>query len=89
MHDLDLAILDLVQAVHTGWLDIASSIVGLFGQTEVTLGIALGVAVARWRRDPRDAVVPLFIVLTIVAVVIFGLGFAYFHRSKDDFEEVL
>jgi membrane-associated phospholipid phosphatase len=67
VHDLDLAILDLVQSVHAGWLDVASSVVGLFGQTEVTLGIALGLAVARWRRDPRDALVPLFIVLTILA----------------------
>lgn len=67
MHDLDLAILDLVQSVHAGWLDVAASVVGIFGQTEVTVGIALGITVARWRRDRLGAVVPLFIVLTIVA----------------------
>jgi membrane-associated phospholipid phosphatase len=37
----------------------------LFGLTEITVGIALGLAVARARRSRRDALVPLFIVAVI------------------------
>lgn len=43
-----------------------SSFVGLFGQAEITVAIALGIAVARWRHRRRDAIVPLFILLTIL-----------------------
>lgn len=56
-----------MQSIHAGWLDVLASAVGLFGQAEVTLGIALGIAVARyWRtRDVASAAIPLFIVATI------------------------
>jgi undecaprenyl-diphosphatase len=37
----------------------------LFGLTEVTVGIAVGLAVARARRSPRDAFIPLLIVAVI------------------------
>jgi undecaprenyl-diphosphatase len=37
----------------------------LFGLTEITVGIALGLAVARARRSPRDAIVPFFIFAVI------------------------
>lgn len=43
-----------------------SSFVGLFGQAEIAVAIALGMAVARWRHGRRDAIVPLFIVVTIL-----------------------
>lgn len=62
---IDRAALDAAQAVATPWLDLAGSVVGLFGQAEVTAGIALGLAFARFRRDPGDALVPLLIVVTV------------------------
>lgn len=68
---IDLAALDLAQAVHAPWLDLVGSVVGLFGQAEVTAGIALGLAVARMRAHPRDAFIPLFIVLTVVIEAVF------------------
>jgi undecaprenyl-diphosphatase len=45
---------------------VLASVVGLFGQAEVTAGIALGLAIARWRAGRRDAVVPLLIAVTVV-----------------------
>ena len=56
----------MAQAFAAPWLDLLGSVAGLFGQAEVTAGIALGLAVARFRRDPRDALVPLLIVVTVV-----------------------
>jgi undecaprenyl-diphosphatase len=37
----------------------------LFGQAEVSVALAFGLAVARARRSPRDGLIPLFIVATI------------------------
>lgn len=48
------------------WLDVVSSIIGLFGQAEVTGGVALGIAVARFRRSPRAALVPLAIAAVVL-----------------------
>lgn len=62
-----------MQSVHAPWLDVLASVVGLFGQAEVTLGIALGLAVARWRHDPRGAIVPLFIVAVIAVEAVLKL----------------
>ncbi len=67
LHEIDRAALDATQSVRSPALDLAASLVGILGQSEVTLGIALGLAVARFRRYPREALVPLFIVLTIAA----------------------
>ncbi|HUQ41327.1 MAG TPA: phosphatase PAP2 family protein [Candidatus Limnocylindrales bacterium] len=48
-------------------LDAIGSIIGLFGQAEVTVGVASGLAVARARRDGwQSGVVPLLIVVTIL-----------------------
>lgn len=58
--------LDLAQSVHAPWLDVAGSLVGLFGQAEVTGGIALGIAVARWWRRRDDWWVPLAIAVTVL-----------------------
>lgn len=55
-----------MQSVHAPWLDVVASFVGLFGQAEIAVAIAIGVAVARWRHGRRDAIVPLFIVVTIL-----------------------
>ena len=58
-------------------LDLVGSAIGLFGTTEVTFGLALGLAVARaWRRQ-RDAIVPLFIALTVVAEAVLKLAVAH------------
>jgi len=61
LRQIDRATLDLVQSVRAPWLDLFSSLVGIFGQAEVTGGIALGLAVARLRHRLRDAWVPLSI----------------------------
>lgn len=61
LRQIDRATLDLVQSVSAPWLDLFSSLVGIFGQAEVTGGIALGLAVARLRHRLRDAWVPLLI----------------------------
>ncbi len=63
---VDDATLDALQSVHVGPLDVFASVVGLLGQAEVTAGIALGIAVARFRSYPREAIVPLFIVVIVV-----------------------
>ena len=65
--DIDHAALDLAQTVPGSPLDVLSSLLGLAGGAEITAGIALGVAVARFRRSPRDALVPLFIAATVLA----------------------
>ncbi len=61
LRQLDRSLVDLVQSVRAPWLDLLASAVGLFGQAEVTGGIALGLAVARLRRGRPDAWVPLLI----------------------------
>src|SRR6266850_3115833 len=64
--EIDRAALDVAQAVHPPVLDVFASLVGIFGRGEVTIGIALGLAVARWRTSPRAALIPLFIAATIL-----------------------
>lgn len=68
LRGLDRAALDALQSVGASWLDLLASLIGLFGQAEVTAGIALGLAVARYRRTRslRDASIPLFIVVTVI-----------------------
>jgi membrane-associated phospholipid phosphatase len=63
---IDATAFDAAQSVRVGALDLLSSIVNLFGQSEVTAGIALGLAVARLRTSRRAAVVPLFIAAVVV-----------------------
>ena len=65
VRDLDHAALDVAQSVRSPALDLLGSLIGLLGQSEVTLGIALGLAVARFRRSRVEAIIPLFIVATI------------------------
>ena len=64
---LDRAVLDLVQLPHASWLNLAASVVTLFGQTEVVGTIALAVAIARLRARQRDWWMPL-IVLVVIAI---------------------
>ena len=69
VRQLDRELVDLVQSVRAPWLDLFASAVGIFGQAEVTGGIALGVAVARLRRRQRDAWVPLLLAAVFAAEV--------------------
>ena len=63
----DVAALDAAQLVpESRALDVLASLVSLAGRAEITGGIALGWAVARWRAGRRDAWVPLAIALTVV-----------------------
>jgi undecaprenyl-diphosphatase len=62
LHQVDGAVVNLIQSVHAPWLDLFSSVVGILGQAEVAGGVALGLAMARLRRRQRDAWVPLVIV---------------------------
>ena len=59
--------MDAFQSIRSPALDAIGSFIGLFGLTEVSVGIALGLAMARARRSPRDALVPLFI-LAVIAI---------------------
>lgn len=66
---VDRVILDLVQSVHATWLDVFSSAVSLLGRADVTGGLALGLAVARWRRRLDTAAVPLLIAVVVAIEV--------------------
>jgi membrane-associated phospholipid phosphatase len=70
LHQLDRALLDLVQSAPASWLDLLASAVGILGQAEVTAGLALGLAVARLRRGARDAWVPLLIFAVLVVEIV-------------------
>ena len=71
LRQTDRALLDLVQSVRTTWLDVFASAVSIAGQAEVTAGLALGLAVARWRRRLDTATVPLLLaVVTAVEVAL-------------------
>jgi len=72
--EIDSVALDAAQLVRLPALDLFASVVGIFGRAEVTVGIALGLAAARWRTSPRHALIPLFIGVTIV-VEVFLKGF--------------
>jgi undecaprenyl-diphosphatase len=63
-------LLDLVQSVDSPWLNLFGSVVGIFGQAEVTAGVALGLAVARLRRGRSDAWVPLLIAVVVAVEIV-------------------
>jgi len=62
---VDRAVLDLIQVPHASWLDLAASVITLFGQTEVVGTIALGVAIARLRNRRGDWWVPLLVAVVV------------------------
>lgn len=62
----DRAILDLAQLPHASWLDVAASVVTIFGQLEVTGSIALGVAIARRRGRRDDWWIPLLVAVFVI-----------------------
>ena len=71
---LDRAVLTAVQQPHAAWLDLASSVVTLLGQTEVVGIIALGVAVVRLRHRRRDWWVPLLLAVVVAIEVTLKLS---------------
>jgi len=63
---IDMATFDLVQSVREPPLDLVASFISVFGQTGLTIAVALGMALVRFRAHRRDAIVPLLIVATLV-----------------------
>ena len=52
-------------------LDVLGSVFGVLGRAEVCGGLALGLAVARWRRGSVDAWVPLLVVVvTLIEIAV-------------------
>ena len=66
LRGVDHSTLDLVQSFARPWLDVAGSWITVLGQSEVTAGLALGLAVARLRARRGEFWVPLAIVLVVV-----------------------
>ena len=62
---VDPAVLDLIQVPRASWLDLAASVITLFGQTEVVGTIALGIAIVRLRNRRRDWWVPLLVAVVV------------------------
>ena len=67
---VDRAILAFVQQPHAAWLDLAASLVTVFGQTEVVGTIALGVALARLRARRSDWWAPLLLGVVLAAELV-------------------
>jgi membrane-associated phospholipid phosphatase len=70
---VDRAILDFLQRAHISWLDLAASVVTIFGQAEVIAGIALGVALVRLRHGRRDWWVPLLVAVAVAVEFVLKL----------------
>ena len=67
LRQLDQAVLEFFISMNDRVLDVLASVFGVLGRAEVCGGIALGLAVARWRRGLTDAWIPLLVV--VVALV--------------------
>ncbi len=63
---VDRAVLQLGQVPQSAWLDLAASLVTVFGQAEVTFSVALGVAIVRVRAGRRDWWIPLLIAVVVL-----------------------
>ena len=70
---LDRTILTFVQQPHMASLDLAASLLTVFGQTEVVGTIALGVALARLRARRGDGWVPLLLGVVLAAELVLKL----------------
>jgi membrane-associated phospholipid phosphatase len=71
LRQLDQAVLELFTTVNNPLLDVVSSVFGVLGRAEVCGGLALGLAVARWRRGSADAWVPLLVVVvTLIEIAV-------------------
>ncbi|HEV8671325.1 MAG TPA: phosphatase PAP2 family protein [Candidatus Limnocylindria bacterium] len=71
LRELDQAVFDLFASVNDPRFDLFGSVVGIFGSAEVAGGIALGLALARWRRGSGAAWAPLVIVaVTLIEIAV-------------------
>jgi membrane-associated phospholipid phosphatase len=70
---VDRAVLDFVQLPQASWLDLAASIVSIFGQSEVVGSVALGVAVVRLRAGRRDWWIPLLGAVVVAVELVLKL----------------
>jgi undecaprenyl-diphosphatase len=66
----DRAILDVIQAPGTYWLDVVASAVSAAGPSEITVSIALGMAIVWLRHGRRDWWTPLLIGAVIAIEVV-------------------
>ena len=71
---LDRAILATLQTPHASWLDLAASVVTIFGQTEVVGTVAIGVPLARLIARRRDWWPPVLIVLVVAVEIVLKLA---------------
>ena len=64
--------MELFTLVNNSVLDVVASVFGVLGRAEVCGGIALGLAVARWRRGSVDAwwVPLLVVVVTLIEIAV-------------------
>jgi undecaprenyl-diphosphatase len=81
--EIDNVALNLAQRVASPGLDLVGSLVGLIGTAEVAAGIALGMVVARARRYPRAALIPLFIAVTVIVESVLKLAVAQVPPPPD------
>ena len=71
LRQLDQAVLEFFISVNNPVLDVLGSVFGVLGRAEVCGGLALGLAVARWRRGSVDAWVPLLVVVvTLIEIAV-------------------
>ena len=71
LRPLDEAVLEFFNSVNNPVLDVLGSVFGFLGRAEVSGGLALGLAVARWRRGSVDAWVPLLVVaVTLIEIAV-------------------
>lgn len=66
LRSIDRALLAVVQSPARPELDLVGSVVAVFGQAEVTAGLAAGLAVARLRARQVDFWVPLAIAFVVI-----------------------
>jgi undecaprenyl-diphosphatase len=66
LRQTDQAVLELFTWLNHPVLDVLASVFGVLGRAEVSAGIGLGLAVARWRRGSADAWVPLLLGLVML-----------------------
>jgi undecaprenyl-diphosphatase len=71
---IDRAVLNVVQLPHDTWLDLAASVITVFGQSEVVGTIALAVAIVRLRAGRRDWWTPLLLLIVVAAEVVLKLA---------------
>ena len=71
LRQLDQSVLEVFVSINNPVLDLVASVFGALGRAEVCGGIALGLAVARWRRGLADAWVPLLVVVvTLIEIAV-------------------